>query len=79
MGCQFRKSYLVKNNVPYAWCLGGTEKKRSTSLSRMSSKPQSSPELEKVKKEEKPGGSLIKLIFFKKAFKVWIGLISLVS
>ncbi|KAM3662924.1 MAP7 domain-containing protein 3 isoform 2-T2 [Ammospiza maritima maritima] len=33
---------------------GGTEKKRSTSLSRMSSKPQSSPELEKVKKEEKP-------------------------
>ncbi|XP_057888452.1 MAP7 domain-containing protein 3 isoform X5 [Melospiza georgiana] len=34
---------------------GGTEKKRSTSLSRMSSKPQSSPELEKVKKEEKPG------------------------
>ncbi|XP_051485951.1 MAP7 domain-containing protein 3 [Apus apus] len=32
---------------------GGTEKKRSTSLSRMSSKPQSSPELEKVKKEEK--------------------------
>ncbi|XP_014110777.1 PREDICTED: MAP7 domain-containing protein 3 isoform X8 [Pseudopodoces humilis] len=33
---------------------GGNEKKRSTSLSRMSSKPQSSPELEKVKKEEKP-------------------------
>ncbi|XP_066195111.1 ensconsin-like [Sylvia atricapilla] len=33
---------------------GGTEKKRSTSLNRMSSKPQSSPELEKVKKEEKP-------------------------
>ncbi|XP_017926186.2 MAP7 domain-containing protein 3 isoform X6 [Manacus vitellinus] len=33
---------------------GGTEKKRSTSLSRMSSKPQSSAELEKVKKEEKP-------------------------
>ncbi|XP_062359161.1 MAP7 domain-containing protein 3 [Cinclus cinclus] len=33
---------------------GGTEKKRSTSLSRMRSKPQSSPELEKVKKEEKP-------------------------
>ncbi|OPJ89484.1 MAP7 domain-containing protein 3 isoform A [Patagioenas fasciata monilis] len=33
---------------------GGTEKKRSTSLSRMSSKPQPSPELEKVKKEEKP-------------------------
>ncbi|XP_064015209.1 MAP7 domain-containing protein 3 isoform X3 [Pogoniulus pusillus] len=32
---------------------GGTEKKRSTSLSRMSSKPQSSPDLEKVKKEEK--------------------------
>ncbi|XP_014110779.1 PREDICTED: MAP7 domain-containing protein 3 isoform X9 [Pseudopodoces humilis] len=32
----------------------GNEKKRSTSLSRMSSKPQSSPELEKVKKEEKP-------------------------
>ncbi|XP_009870009.1 PREDICTED: MAP7 domain-containing protein 3-like [Apaloderma vittatum] len=32
---------------------GGTEKKRSISLSRMSSKPQSSPELEKVKKEEK--------------------------
>nr|XP_021140714.1 MAP7 domain-containing protein 3 isoform X4 [Columba livia] len=33
---------------------GGTEKKRSTSLSRMSSKAQPSPELEKVKKEEKP-------------------------
>ncbi|XP_074962862.1 MAP7 domain-containing protein 3 isoform X3 [Phalacrocorax aristotelis] len=33
---------------------GGTEKRRSTSLNRMSSKPQSSPELEKVKKEEKP-------------------------
>ncbi|XP_068007874.1 MAP7 domain-containing protein 3 isoform X5 [Melanerpes formicivorus] len=32
---------------------GGAEKKRSTSLSRMSSKPQSSPDLEKVKKEEK--------------------------
>ncbi|XP_053931189.1 MAP7 domain-containing protein 3 isoform X2 [Cuculus canorus] len=32
---------------------GGTEKKRSTSLNRMSSKPQPSPELEKVKKEEK--------------------------
>lgn len=53
--------YLVKNNLPYAWSLGGTEKKRSTSLSRMSSKPQSSPELEKVKKEEKPGGCFIKL------------------
>ncbi|XP_067404150.1 MAP7 domain-containing protein 3 isoform X3 [Emydura macquarii macquarii] len=33
---------------------GGTEKKRSTSLTRMSSKPHSSPELEKVKKEERP-------------------------
>ncbi|XP_069723846.1 MAP7 domain-containing protein 3 isoform X2 [Phaenicophaeus curvirostris] len=33
---------------------GGAEKKRSTSLNRMSSKPQPSPELEKVKKEEKP-------------------------
>ncbi|XP_065585512.1 MAP7 domain-containing protein 3 isoform X2 [Cyrtonyx montezumae] len=33
---------------------GGAEKKRSTSLNRMSSKPHSSPELEKVKKEEKP-------------------------
>ncbi|XP_042681328.1 MAP7 domain-containing protein 3 [Centrocercus urophasianus] len=32
---------------------GGAEKKRSTSLNRMSSKPHSSPELEKVKKEEK--------------------------
>ncbi|XP_071614137.1 MAP7 domain-containing protein 3 [Heliangelus exortis] len=32
---------------------GGTEKKRSTSLSRMSSNPQPTPELEKVKKEEK--------------------------
>ncbi|XP_023781769.1 MAP7 domain-containing protein 2-like isoform X1 [Cyanistes caeruleus] len=36
---------------------GGNEKKRSTSLSRMSSKPQSSPELEKVKKEEKPASA----------------------
>uniref|UniRef100_A0A452GNL5 Uncharacterized protein n=1 Tax=Gopherus agassizii TaxID=38772 RepID=A0A452GNL5_9SAUR len=32
----------------------GTEKKRSTSLNRISSKPHSSPELEKVKKEERP-------------------------
>ncbi|XP_046773137.1 MAP7 domain-containing protein 3 isoform X3 [Gallus gallus] len=32
---------------------GGAEKKRSTSLNRMSSKPHPSPELEKVKKEEK--------------------------
>uniref|UniRef100_A0A8V0YXE5 MAP7 domain containing 3 n=1 Tax=Gallus gallus TaxID=9031 RepID=A0A8V0YXE5_CHICK len=31
----------------------GAEKKRSTSLNRMSSKPHPSPELEKVKKEEK--------------------------
>lgn len=69
MGWQFRKSYLVKNNLPYAWSLGGTEKKRSTSLSRMSSKPQSSAELEKVKKEEKPGGCFIKLNIFLKPLK----------
>ncbi|XP_067404155.1 MAP7 domain-containing protein 3 isoform X8 [Emydura macquarii macquarii] len=36
---------------------GGTEKKRSTSLTRMSSKPHSSPELEKVKKEERPASA----------------------
>ncbi|KAM9537816.1 MAP7 domain-containing protein 3 isoform 3-T3 [Guaruba guarouba] len=33
---------------------GGTDKKRSTSLNRVNSKPQSTPEIEKVKKEEKP-------------------------
>ncbi|XP_030904102.2 MAP7 domain-containing protein 3 isoform X2 [Melopsittacus undulatus] len=33
---------------------GGADKKRSTSLNRVNNKPQSSPELEKVKKEEKP-------------------------
>ncbi|XP_025047642.1 MAP7 domain-containing protein 3 [Alligator sinensis] len=33
---------------------GGAGKKRSTSLNRMNTKPHSPPELEKVKKEEKP-------------------------
>ncbi|KAM9127316.1 MAP7 domain-containing protein 3 isoform 9-T9 [Pangshura tecta] len=37
---------------------GGTEKKRSTSLNRISSKPYPSPELEKVKKEERPESHL---------------------
>ncbi|XP_019376863.1 PREDICTED: MAP7 domain-containing protein 3 isoform X5 [Gavialis gangeticus] len=37
---------------------GGAGKKRSTSLNRMNTKPHSSPELEKVKKEEKPESHL---------------------
>ncbi|KAM9537820.1 MAP7 domain-containing protein 3 isoform 7-T7 [Guaruba guarouba] len=37
---------------------GGTDKKRSTSLNRVNSKPQSTPEIEKVKKEEKPESHL---------------------
>ncbi|XP_019376864.1 PREDICTED: MAP7 domain-containing protein 3 isoform X6 [Gavialis gangeticus] len=36
---------------------GGAGKKRSTSLNRMNTKPHSSPELEKVKKEEKPASA----------------------
>ncbi|KAM9537821.1 MAP7 domain-containing protein 3 isoform 8-T8 [Guaruba guarouba] len=36
---------------------GGTDKKRSTSLNRVNSKPQSTPEIEKVKKEEKPASA----------------------
>ncbi|XP_059588876.1 MAP7 domain-containing protein 3 isoform X5 [Alligator mississippiensis] len=37
---------------------GGAGKKRSTSLNRMNTKPHSPPELEKVKKEEKPESHL---------------------
>ncbi|XP_059588877.1 MAP7 domain-containing protein 3 isoform X6 [Alligator mississippiensis] len=36
---------------------GGAGKKRSTSLNRMNTKPHSPPELEKVKKEEKPASA----------------------
>lgn len=43
-------------NNPCVWYLGGAQKKRSSSLTRMSNKLASSAELENAQKEEKAGG-----------------------